>query len=40
MSARCLELYSVVDTPKKALDYIESYVPQTGGIDRLADYSK
>ena len=40
MSHNCLELYKLVDTPEQALDYINSYVPQSGSIRRLSDYNK
>ena len=40
MSHNCLELYNLVDTPQEALDYINSYVPQSGSIRRLSDYNK
>lgn len=40
MSHNCLELYKLVDTPQQALDYINSYVPQSGSIRRLSDYNK
>lgn len=40
MSQRCLELYETADTPEQALDCIARYVPHTGDIRRLEDYSK
>lgn len=41
MSARCLSLFAVVDTPVQALDYLESYIPETvGSVRRLQDYTK
>lgn len=40
MSAECLTLYAVADTPEKALDCIASYTPRTGSIRRLSDYSR
>lgn len=39
MSRSCLELYKTVSSPAEALDYIESYVPRSGSINRLTDYS-
>lgn len=39
MSKNCLGLYKTVSDPKDALDYIESYVPQSGSIHRLSDYN-
>jgi len=40
MSSNCLELYKVVNTPEDALHYIENYIPESGSIHRLEDYSK
>jgi len=40
MSGRCMELFRVVDAPAAALDYIESYVPETGSVFRMEDYSR
>lgn len=40
MSSACLGLYSVASTPSEALAQLDSYVPQTGSLTRLSDYSK
>ncbi len=40
MSEKCLEIFSVADTPEAALEIIEHYVPQTGNLKRLEDYTK
>lgn len=40
MSEKCLEIFSLVDTPEAALETIEGYVPQTGNLKRLEDYTK
>lgn len=40
MSKSCLELYTVAADPQEALDQLDSYVPRTGGLDRLTDYNK
>lgn len=40
MSKNVLELYSFSNTPEEALAAIENYVPRTGNINRLLDYTK
>lgn len=40
MSKNCLTLYSLADTPEEAISALENYVPRTGNIKRLTDYSK
>lgn len=40
MSSGCLKLYTVADTPEEAVEAVESYVPETGNLNRLSDYSK
>ncbi len=40
MSKNCLELYSFADSPEEAVDALKNYVPRTGNIQRLSDYSK
>ncbi len=40
MSEKCLEIFSLVDTPEAALEIIEHYVAQTGNLKRLEDYTK
>ena len=40
MSANCLKLYALCDSPAAALDYVENADRLTGGISRLEDYAK
>ena len=40
MSAGCMDLFYIHDNPEKLLEYIRTYVPVSGGISRLSDYSK
>lgn len=40
MSENCLDIFSVADTPEAALEMLEGYVPQTGNLKRLEDYTK
>ena len=40
MSKNCLELFNLANTPEEALNFLENYVPRTGNIRRLTDYSK
>ena len=40
MSKNVLGLYSFANTPEEALAAIENYVPRTGNINRLSDYTK
>lgn len=40
MSENCLDIFSVADTPETALEMLEGYVPQTGNLKRLEDYTK
>ena len=40
MSANCLKLYALCDSPAAALDYVENADRLTGGIARLEDYAK
>lgn len=40
MSKNCLELYSFADDPEGAVNALTNYVPRTGNIQRLSDYSK
>lgn len=40
VSKNCLELYSFADTPEQAISALENYVPRTGDIHKLSDYSK
>lgn len=40
MSRRCMALFSVCATPEMLMDYIEGYVPVTGSVHRLEDYTK
>ena len=40
MSKNVLGLYSFANTPEDALAAIENYVPRTGNINRLLDYTK
>lgn len=39
MSKNCLSLYLVAETPQQAMDCLIHYVPKTGSIRRLEDYS-
>lgn len=40
MSKNCLSLYALANTPEDALNALENYVPRTGNLKRLSDYSK
>ena len=40
MSHRCLELFSVAETPEEALSQLDAYTPTKGSLRRLADYNK
>ncbi len=40
MSSNCLSLYSVAETPQQAMELLADYVPRTGGLRRLEDYSE
>ena len=40
MSKNCLGLYSFADSPEEAVAALKNYVPRTGNIKRLSDYSK
>ena len=40
MSENCLTLYSFASSPEQAVEAIENYVPRTGNIQRLTDYTK
>ena len=40
MSKNCLSLYTLANTPEDALDALKNYVPRTGNLKRLSDYSK
>lgn len=40
MSKNCLGLYTVANSPEEALSALENYVPRTGNLKRLSDYSK
>ena len=40
MSPRCMDIFSVADTPEEAISAIENYVPVTGSLNRLEDYNK
>lgn len=40
MSEGCMTLYSAVDTPEDVIEALETYVPRTGDLDRLANYNK
>ena len=40
MSKNCLDIFSVADSPEEAVALVESYVPRTGNIFRLEDYTK
>ena len=39
MSKKCMDIFTVAHSPEAALEAAESYVPQTGNIKRLEDYS-
>ena len=40
MSSNCMDLFFIHDDPKQILDYIDRYIPSTGNLDRLEDYTK
>lgn len=40
MSSNCMDLFFIHDDPKQLLDYIDRYVPVSGNLDRLGDYTK
>ena len=40
MSEGCMVRFFIHDDPKHILDYIAQYVPVSGNLDRLEDYSK
>ena len=40
MSKNCLELYSFASSPEEAVEALKSYIPRTGNLKRLSDYSK
>ena len=40
MSASCMELFSVCDTPEQALEYVLTAQTVSGSIRRLEDYNK
>lgn len=40
MSRRCLEIFSVCDLPREALDAVENSTQLSGNLKRLQDYAK
>lgn len=40
MSAGCMDLFFIHSDPQQILNYLDSYIPTTGNLERLEDYTK